>query len=176
MTKVAVGSLNPTKIEAVRQAFTLIFPETDWQFEGVSVSSSVADQPMSDKECIRGAKNRAKRAMKKLKAAYGVGLEGGMQKIGDQWFECGWCVILNKEGEQGTGSSFRLEAPIVIKRYIDQGLELGDVIDIVFKTKDAKSKNGFFGLMTNDTVTRTSGYKDGVISALSRFLHPELFK
>lgn len=174
--KVAVGSLNPAKIESVELAFTALFPNIQWQIEGVSVPSSVTDQPMSDKETIRGATNRAKRALKQLKADYGVGLEGGMQKIGKDWYECGWAVIIDSDGTKGCGSSFRLFVPPQIMKHIEEGKELGDAIDIVFHTKNAKHSNGFFGLMTDDQITRPLGYRDGIIAALSRFLHPEVFE
>lgn len=130
---------------------------------------------MSDKRTIRGVKNRAKRALKKLKADYGIGLEGGMQKIGKDWYECGWAGVVDKNGMEGVGSSFRLQVPKGILKHIEEGKELGDAIDIVFKTKNAKQANGFFGLMTNDIITRPLGYRDGIIAALSKYLHPEVF-
>lgn len=173
--KVAVGSLNPAKIESVQLAFNALFPQITWEVIGVSVPSSVSDQPMSDKVTIRGATNRAKRALKKTKADYGVGLEGGMQKIGKDWYECGWAVVVDKNGITNAGSSFRLFVPLAIMKHIEEGKELGDAIDIIFKTKNAKLSNGFFGLMTNDVITRPLGYRDGIIAALSRFLHPEVF-
>ena len=61
-------------------------------------------------------------------------------------------------------------------RQIHQGLELGIVIDIVFKTKNSRENIGHFGLMTKNTITRITGYRDAVIAALSRFVHPKLFK
>ena len=172
---VAVGSLNPTKILAVKKAFRKIFPKTKWYVKGTRVASSVADQPMSDKETIKGATTRAKRAISALGADYGVGLEGGMQKIGYEWFETGWIVIINKKGEKGTGSSFRIRLPEKIMEHIHNGKELGIATDIIFKTVDSGKNNGFFGYMTKDTVTRTAAYRDGVIAALSRFVHPSLY-
>src|SRR3989344_4029632 len=120
--KVAVGSKNPVKIEAVKRAFEIIWPEKKWDVLGVEVSSGVSNQPMSDLESIKGATTRAKRAIKALKADFGVGLEGGLQKIKKDWFDCGWIVVINK-----------------------------------------------------NAITRTTAYRDGVIAALSYFLHTHLF-
>jgi len=91
--KVAVGSHNPIKIEAVRLAFETLWPEKDWSVSAVKVSSGVSNQPMSDKEAIKGARNRAQEAIEKEKAYYGVGLEGGLQRIGEHYFDCGWIVV-----------------------------------------------------------------------------------
>ena len=54
-------------------------------------------------------------------------------------------------------------------------IELGVVDDILFKTKDSKKKEGHFGLMTNNKLNRKLAYQHGVISALIRFIHPNLF-
>ncbi len=173
--KVAVGSLNPTKINAVKSAFEKIFPKIKWEVEGVSVLSGVPDQPMSDKQSIRGSTNRAKRALKKLDADYGVGIEGGMQKIGDEWFTSGWAVVVDKDQVVGRGSSISMSVPPKILEIILSGVEMGHANDIVFKKSNSKHANGHFGLMTNDAITRTRAYEDAVFCALGRFLHPEVF-
>ncbi len=173
--KVAVGSLNPTKINAVKLAFEKVFPDTKWEVEGVSVPSGVPDQPMSDKQSIRGSTNRAKRALKKLDADYGVGIEGGMQRIGNEWFTSGWAVVVSNDGIVGKGSSIKMVVPPKLLEIILSGVEMGHANDIVFKKSNSKHANGHFGLMTNDAITRTDAYQDAVFCALGRFLHPEVF-
>jgi inosine/xanthosine triphosphatase len=172
---IVVGSKNPAKIQAVRQAFTQVWPQTDWEIQSVSVDSGVSNQPMNDVDSITGAVNRAHRALSQHPADYGVGLEGGLQQIGKQWFDCGWVVVVNQAGIEGIGSTARIITPPQMIKLIQTGMELGDVIDQVFGTENAKQKEGHFGLMTNNHITRSRGYQDGVIMALSRFLHPELF-
>lgn len=173
--KVAIGSGNPSKIEAVKMAFKAVYPNEQWEFEGAAVKSGISDQPMSDEESIKGATNRAKRAMEQLKGDFGVGLEGGIQKIGNKWFDSGWIVIIDKKGTIGIASSLRMQTPPKVMEMVEQGIEVGFADDIIFGTKNSKHSNGHFGLMTNDAVTRSEAYKDAIISALSRFLHPELF-
>lgn len=173
--KVAVGSKNPVKIAAVKEAFEKVFPEEQWEVEGIEVSSGVPDQPMSDEESITGARNRANRSLKDLNADYGVGLEGGLQEINGLWFDNGWIVVMNKKGAEGVGSTVKMPTPAKLMDLIHQGIELGIANDMVFKTKNSKHAEGHFGLMTKNAITRTSGYRDGVIAALSRFVHPDLF-
>ena len=174
--KVSVGSKNPVKIEAARLAFEKVFPEIKWEVAGVDVPSGVSDQPMSDAESIKGATNRAKRALKKLKTDYGVGLEGGLNQINNDWFDCGWAVIVDKKGNRGIGSTARIQTPPSMMKLIHDGLELGVVNDIIFKKTNTKHGDGHFGLMTKNAITRTSGYRDGVFMALARFIHPNLFE
>jgi inosine/xanthosine triphosphatase len=174
--KVAVGSLNPVKINAVKLAFEKVFPDESWVVEGVAVKSGVSDQPMSDRETIRGAHARAKRARRALKADFGVGLEGGLQKLGKQWFDTGWMVIIDNNGTEGIGSTIRMQTPDKMMRLIHTGMELGHVNDLLFKKENSKQAEGHFGLMTNNAITRTSAYVDGLISALTPFIHPHLYK
>lgn len=173
--KVAVGSKNPVKIQAVKLAFEKVFPNQKWEFEGTDVSSGVRAQPMSDEESITGARNRASNALLEFKADYGVGLEGGLQEIAGEWYDCGWAVVINKKGDEGIGSSIRMHTPEKIMKYIHDGKELGEVTDILFDKINSKQQQGHFGLMTNNAITREAGYRDGVISALVRFLHPDIY-
>lgn len=176
--KIAVGSQNPVKIDAVRKAFARVWPGQNFLVTAVAVNSGVPHQPMSDRESLRGAKTRAHRALKALKADFGVGLEGGLQKIGQLWFDCGWVVVIDRKLRTGYGSSLRLQIPVKIvkmTKLIRAGLELGDVVDRLFNRQNSKQAEGHFGLMTKGALNRTQAYTAGVISALARFIHPELF-
>lgn len=173
--KVAIGSKNPVKIAAVQEAFEKVWPGRSFEFDGVEVLSGVSDQPMSDEESITGATNRARRAREQKDADFGVGLEGGIQKIGERWFDCGWIVVTDRDGKLGVGSSIRMIVPQKMMALILSGKELGEVVDIVFGTKNAKQAEGHFGLMTNKGVTRKDGYRDGVIAALPIFITSHVF-
>lgn len=173
--KIAIGSKNPAKIEAVRLAFEKVWPEKKFEFIGVEVSSGVTNQPMSDTESLKGATTRAKKALKTLRADYGVGLEGGLQKVSGIWLEYGMAVVINKKGEIGVGSSPRIEVPKKVIKLVKEGRELGDVGDILFGIPNLKQKQGYFGEMTKGHITRSFGYSQGVIMALVRFLNPQLF-
>lgn len=173
--KIAVGSTNPTKITAAQIAFEKVFPQENIEVIGVKVSSGVSNQPKGEKETITGATNRAKAALKEAHADFGIGEEGGMNEIDGKWFETGWCVVVDTNGTIGIGSAIRMEVPQKLMKHIHDGKELGDATDIEFSTIESGKKQGFFGLMTNGTIDRSKAYADGVISALTRFLHPHLF-
>src|SRR3972149_8172844 len=173
--KVVVGSANPVKIKATKRAFAKVWPKEKWKVVGIEVSSGVSHQPMTDKDAVKGARNRAKRVLKLENADFGVGLEGGLQEFEGIWFDTGWIVVIDKKGTEGVGSTIRMQnAPKTIKM-VQNGLELGHVDDIVFKVKNSKQGDGHFGLMSKNAVTRTEAYTEGVISALVRFIRPELF-
>lgn len=173
--KIAVGSKNPVKIEAVHLAFQSLWPDQEFIVEGVSVPSGVSDQPMSDEESIKGARNRARQALEITNFDYGVGLEGGLHQIGEHYFNCGWIVVIDKNGNEGIGSTVKILTPPRILKFVKEGLELGDANDVVFGKTNSKQGEGHVGLMTKNIITRSDGYKHGVIVALSRFIHPDLF-
>ncbi len=54
-TKVVIASHNPVKITYAKQSFITAFPEREFTFEVVSVSSHVQNQPMTGKETLVGA-------------------------------------------------------------------------------------------------------------------------
>ncbi len=173
---IAVGSKNPAKIEAVLNAFQTVWPEDHWVIEGYDVPSGVSDQPMSDQEAIRGAVERAGAALKMCDADFSVGVESGLQKVGSAHFGCGWIFIIDKTGKWGIGSSARVIIPEKMMDIVKTGKECGDATDILFGVENSKQNNGYFGLVSNDTVTRASAYTHGVIFALAPFLHEDLFE
>lgn len=173
--KVAIGSKNPVKIAAVQEAFTKVWPEVSFQFVGIDAVSGVSNQPMSDEESINGATNRAKQALTETDADFGVGPKGGLQKVGEMWFDTGWIVIIDKNGRKGIGSTIRLETPKKVMNLIEEGKELGEVCDILFQQENSKQAGGYFGLVTNELISRKAGYTHGVIAALSAFINKDLF-
>ena len=78
--KVVVGSTNPVKINAAKQAFEKLWPDDFWEVVGHSAPSEVSDQPISDNESIIGARNRARYIMREYQPDYAVGLEGGLRE------------------------------------------------------------------------------------------------
>ncbi|MQA02726.1 MAG: inosine/xanthosine triphosphatase [Streptosporangiales bacterium] len=171
---VAVGSTNPVKTEAARQAFGHAWPGASLDVEPVTVRSGVPEQPMSDLECIEGARNRAILAREALDAEYGVGLEAGLVHVGGLWFNCGWAVVTDATFREGIGSTFRVPVPTVVVRKVERGAELAEVMDEVLGENDARSA-GYFGVLTGGAVTRLRASTDAVVAALAPFAHQALF-
>ncbi|HYH12056.1 MAG TPA: inosine/xanthosine triphosphatase [Thermomicrobiales bacterium] len=175
MVQVAVGSRNPVKIAATRGGFAAVWPERQWTIEGLEVASGVAAQPMSTADALRGARNRAIRARETADAAYGVGIESGLERIEGTWFSTGWVVIVDAESREGISSSMLRPVPLPSMELVLQGMELGMANDQVFGTTNSKQATGLIGLLTNDVLTPEGVFRDAVIAALARFLHPDLF-
>lgn len=171
--KIIVASTNPVKIEATFLGFTSYFAGVE--VEGVSVESGVSDQPMTDAETLRGARNRVENIKQHfVDADFWVGIEGGIQKDENVLTAFAWVVILNrsKKGESRT-TSFQL--PIKVQELIEQGIELGVANDILFEKENSKQKMGAVGILSNEQISRTQLYTQSVQLALIPFLNAELY-
>jgi inosine/xanthosine triphosphatase len=175
MKKVIIASKNPVKIRAVKIGFTKMWPGEEFGFSGVSVASGVSDQPLSDGETLRGAVNRCENARKAAgEASYWVGVEGGIEKEGNEMSAFAWIVIesANIQGKGRTGTFF---LPRKVVDLIGRGKELGEADDIVFGRRNSKQMAGAVGILTADVIDRTKLYTEAVILALIPFKNPEIY-
>ncbi len=176
MKHVVVASKNPAKLQAVQDAFARVFPDEQFEIEGVSVDSGVSDQPMSDDETFRGAANRVKNASAVVPDAdFYVGLEGGLEKMGDELLAFAWMVVLSGDGILGKSRTSAFVLPQQVAELIHAGKELGEADDIVFGTANSKQQNGAVGILSNNVVTRSSYYSEALVLALIPFQHPSLY-
>ena len=56
-----------------------------------------------------------------------------------------------------------------------KALELGNVMDEAFATKNIKQQGGAIGLLTQGHATRQSSYQQALLLAMAPFNHSELF-
>ncbi len=176
MKKVVIASKNPVKINTTHKGFIKMFPDMFFEVIGVLADSNVLDQPMSEKETLKGAKNRADNASKILpKANFWVGIEGGVEEINGEFESFAWVVIKSKEGKYGKGRTGSFFLPSKVAKLIKQGKELGEADDIVFNKKNSKQDNGAIGILTHDVLTRTKFYEQAIITALIPFKNPVLY-
>ncbi|MES1910900.1 MAG: hypothetical protein MHM6MM_003421 [Cercozoa sp. M6MM] len=175
--KVLVGSENPTKVASVRQVVERYFgTDIKHDVSGVSVSSNVSDQPMSAEETYQGAKARAAAALASCADAdFGVGIEGGLEQLGDTWFESGYVVVLHRDGRVGVGTSARVEVSEHIVERLRGGEELCEVMDDLSGLQDVRSNLGMMGLVTKGELPRTECYVHGVLFAFAKFVAPSQF-
>jgi inosine/xanthosine triphosphatase len=163
--KIVVASTNPVKRDSVGHAFEQWF-KTSLELLAVNVPSGVADQPMTDKETLQGAKNRAAAALLKVPdAQYAVGLEGGVEDSPDGMVSFAWIVIKTKMLESKARTA-TLQLPERVAALVREGAELGEANDRVFGVTNSKHNLGAVGLLTNGLIDRKKLYADAVLLAL----------
>jgi inosine/xanthosine triphosphatase len=172
--KVAVGSINLIKIQAVKEVFEELF-EKEVEIISVKVDSGVSTQPFKE-EIIKGSMNRAESALKLTDADFGVGVESGVMEFGGKWYNLGFITIVDRKRNMGTGTSGWFECPSGILKGLQNGKELSQVISEITGKGDLQKRQGAIGIFTKGRVTRKELYKHGVFMALAKFLSPEIFR
>jgi len=171
--RIAVGSKNPIKLAAVQAAFSRQWPACS--VVGVLVDTGVSQMPMSDAECIAGARNRAKAALLTPGCEFGVGLEGGVNSEPLGLMLCGWTVIMRRDGVEGVACSAKIPLPQTIAARVLAGEELGPVMDDILQETQTAQHGGASGALTNGLVLRQDKFEMAVAYALSRFVAPQFY-
>lgn len=175
MYVIVLASHNPVKAEAVTRGFQRVFPYDKFQIQAVEVESGVSDQPMTDRTALEGAITRAKNAFSaNPRGKFWVGIEGGCDYLDGRMVAFAWVVILDIT-KQGYARTALFQLPREVQTLVEEGMELGHADDLVFSRRNSKQKSGAVGLLTGNTVTRTSLYEQAVVLALIPFINPELF-
>ncbi len=151
MLTIAIGTKNPTKVDAVKMAFE----GSVASFIPTSVDSGVANQPFSDEETIQGAINRAKAARMKTESSVGVGLEGGVFETSYGLFLCNWGALYDGVNDPFIAGGARILLPESVAKEVREGLELGEVMDLYTKENNVRHKEGAVGVFTNGLINRT---------------------
>jgi len=185
---IALGSDRAAKIMAVRAAIARVAEiDPSWAEANVlarAVETNVPTMPLNDWELMQGARERALAIRdqlwsQRIEAYIYVGLEGGFHSISieGEWhtFLRGWAYAT--DGKSGTfGSSPSISVPASLaKKVIEGRRELGLVIDEVAGTLDARSRQGAWGILSRDLVTRSMSFELALIAAFAPFYNAELY-
>lgn len=172
---VAVGSGNPVKLAATRAVITRVAP--DARVSGVSISSTVRDQPIGDDETMRGALARARGARDAVAADLGIGIEGGVVVgTGGSLRTCAWAAVVSANGRESVGGSLAMPLPGRVAALIrDEHMELGAAMDRLVGERNTKQGRGAVGILTAGLIDRQAAYEAIITYALAPFLTPELW-
>jgi inosine/xanthosine triphosphatase len=185
---IALGSDRAAKIMAVRASVARVAEiDPDWAQVNVvarRVETSAPAMPLTDWQLMEGARERALAVRdslrsRRLEADIYVGLEGGFHSISisGEWhtFLRGWAYATDGERSAfGAAPSISVPADIV-KRVVQGRSELGTVIDEVTGGRDIKSKQGAWGVLSRDLVTRSLSFELALIAAFAPFYNPKFY-
>ena len=140
------------------------------------VTVSIPAMPLNDWQLMQGARERALAVRdvlrsQRLEAEIYVGLEGGFHSISieGEWhtFLRGWAYATN--GTKGAfGAAPSITVPESLARKVIEGRrELGLVIDEVAGKQDVRSRQGAWGVLSRDLVTRSMSFEVALIPAFA---------
>ena len=186
--RIALGSDRAAKIMAVRASISRVAQvDSGWREATVvarPVKTEAPAMPLNDWELMSGARQRALAVREllieqRLDADLYVGLEGGFHSISveGEWYTFlrGWAFVT--DGEHGSfGMSPSIGVPDRIVKDVIQGKrELGIVIDEVAGARDVRSKQGAWGVLSRDLLTRSMSFEAALIAAFAPFYNPALY-
>jgi len=158
---VAVGSMNPVKIDAVRCIMERIYGEV--RITAVDVKSNVPEQPFED-ETVKGAENRARAALGDHDMS--VGIEAGVFEKYGSLYDIQHCVIVDKKGMMtiGMGSGFRYPDKIV--ELIRKGYTVGKAMSNVYTNDDRGQSEGAIGILSKGLLDRKDLTEQSILTAM----------
>ncbi len=179
MTVCIVGSKNPVKLNAARQALSLSLELPALEAIGMNVPSGVPEQPMNTAETRLGAINRVKACLAEAdemsrEQDWFIAIEGGVDMFDDGPATFAFVAIYH-QSQWSVGRSANLPLPSSVFSALQAGEELGPLMDKLFNTDNIKQKGGAIGLLTNHLATRQSVYELAILLAMAKFNHPTLF-
>ena len=173
---IAVGTRNPAKLEGVRKVFAEFFPAV--VVKGVDASEVTRAQPVGLKQITDGAMSRARLALSKAEAEFGVGIEAGIFMLGKQvgYLDHQQAVVMQRNGRFSVGHSagFMLPAKMT-KRMVSEGKELEYYAVKMTGVKDVGDKEGIVFHLTRGKVNRTDLTEQCVRTALVPWLNRSLY-
>lgn len=161
--------------------------DADWTNANVvarRVETSAPAMPLTDWQLMEGARERALAVRdslhsRRLEADIYVGLEGGFHSISisGEWhtFLRGWAYATDGE-KSAFGAAPSISVPPELVKSVVQGRrELGVVIDEVAGGRDIRSKQGAWGVLSRDLVTRSLSFELALIAAFAPFYNPKFY-
>ena len=177
--QIYVGTNNPLKVSATKHVFKEFFPKDLIMVNGEKVASNVSNQPFSQAETIKGAKNRAKALYDKNKSTgdYFVGIEAGLVQIDSAFLDFQFCEIINQQGQEalGVGPGWQYPPAIVKQLKENSRIEMGEIMAEITGDQNTKYKDGAIGYFSTNLLNREEITKIAVRMALIPFLNPKTY-
>lgn len=201
VTRIAVGSKNAPKIQAVRTALTAYWSQLDVQ--GFEVASGVSEQPVGFREIVHGAETRAHAAWEKLHGEdpqagiLGVGIEDGLVEL--PGLDLGYlnvgCAVLTDGVRNGYGFSSLFSYPTPCwQEAVEKRAPIGELFDRFWSERNPVSDPlansaattkagepsalsvGNVGKLSLGVLPRAEYARHAVLCAVIHFLHPDFFE
>ncbi|MFH1054250.1 MAG: inosine/xanthosine triphosphatase [Candidatus Woesearchaeota archaeon] len=175
---IKIGSNNPNKVDALKEALNDYDFISDPEVTGVEVPTKVSDQPKSLAETMQGAMNRAKGAFQDCELSFGI--EDGIVEIPNT--KSGYmnaCICAIYDGKQfhlGLGSMFEYP-PEAIKIVLSEDVDLNNAVHRMNMTDNPRvgHSEGIISLLTKGIVDRKEYTKQAIRTAMIHLQNKDLY-
>ncbi len=186
---IAVGSIRGPKVEAAREVAALLAArfftgQGEVKLVERAAPSGVSAMPLSVGELMQGSRNRAdflkiSLAAEGISPDFFIGMEGGFviaHTDGQRHcFLQNWAYVNN--GAHGAfGASGAISVPeIIAHEAVDCRRELAEVIDEFSNREDVRSREGTWGILSRDLISRKDAFKIALLNAFAPFYNPRAY-
>jgi inosine/xanthosine triphosphatase len=176
--RIHVGSMNPVKVDAVKDVILNYSGFSDALVIAKDVSSGVSRQPLSVEEIVRGAVNRARNAFEGCD--YSFGIEAGLMAV--PYAKSGLmnicaCVIFDGSN-QYIGLTPAFEYPSIIIELVKGGLDVDEAFYKAGLTGNPRigySAGGAVGILTRGRMSRKDLIEYGIMMAMVHIDNKDLY-
>ena len=183
--KIVIASTRVPKVNGVRRAYlrlSALYPLGPMTFEPIVFESGVESTPLSVDALMTGARQRALRAFQNARGRndgsekiHAVGAEGGLCIFQGRTFLQSW-VYVHDGSRTSFGSSGSIELPAALAdAVVRDGADVGSVIDLFAEERNVRLKQGTWGILTNDLITREDSFELAALNALAPFFNNSLY-
>lgn len=170
----ALGTKNPAKVDGVRKALGRFFPEFD--LRTVDSAPVAKAQPFGLEQISEGAIARANYALSKAGGDMGIGVEAGIFKMGDSYFNHQQAAIADGKGRVSLGHSAGFPLPTVaVEKLLQEGGELESFAINLTGIEAVGDKGGVIAHLTSGAISRTDLTEQCVITALIPWMHKPIY-
>ena len=185
---IAIASTRGPKVEADKHVVNSIkhllpHHSSDICYLAHEIDGGVS-MPRTIDELLSGALQRVIALQQTLSsiqqhADYFIGMEGGFHSLTQNGhtlvFLQSWAYVSN--GKLGYyGSSGNVLVPdIIAQEVMKNGRDLSEVIDEVAEQRDVRSKQGTWGILTKDLLTRQESFEIALKAAFAPFYNAKLY-
>lgn len=172
--RVAVGSGNPVKVAAVEEELARLL-DVPLDVRGQAASSGVPEQP-KEGEILAGARQRALAAMKAWEGAdYAIGVEAGLQRDEEDWFDVQAAVVLDAAGRETRGWGPAFQYPEWVTQRALAGEMVSDILGPVAQDPRIGGTTGAIGFLTDGRLERRELTRMAVLMAFVPRIRRELY-
>ncbi|MBI4392707.1 MAG: inosine/xanthosine triphosphatase [Euryarchaeota archaeon] len=173
--RVAVGTKNPAKLAAVKNAFAHYHANVI--VKGVGVSSGVPEQPFAQ-DTLKGAVNRARAALDSTGADLGVGIEAGLfwNPLIKDYLDVQFCAIVGKRGGLTLGHGPGFAYPPRVVKDVAAGRSIGEAMARLTGVFGIGNSMGAVGWLSSGALDRTRLTETAIICALIPRLNRRVYE
>jgi non-canonical (house-cleaning) NTP pyrophosphatase len=186
---IAIASKRGPKVEAARAVSDKLkhfFTSNSSPIEYLTFEiDGGVEMPRTLDELLRGARQRVAKLLEatqsqQRKADFFVGMEGGFHTVHHDGrnltFLQSWAFV--SDGTAGHfGSSGNILVPErIAKEVMTHGRDLSVVIDETAQQKDVRSKQGTWGILTRDLLTRQQSFEIALTAAFAPFYNKKVYE